>query len=253
MLAQMGASLSEDQRIAQACAYLLDHAFTDSGHFTATGAPSGTIDCLQGNLTWALLELGCKDPRLEKAVDWMARTVTGEGIAPKEDSQAPVRYYAYKCGPNFACSANNQLPCAWGCVKVLMALGKWPKTRHSPLIKEAVQQGVDFLLREDPSLANFPTSSGQKPSPNWWKFGFPIFYVTDLLQLAEALVMLGYGADPRLSQVLTIIRQKQDANGRWPLEYGYSGKTWVDFGVKKQPNKWVTLRALRVLKATSPG
>jgi hypothetical protein len=33
----------------------------------------------------------------------------------------------------------------------------------------------------------------------------------------------------------------------WLLEYDYSGKTWVDFGPKKQPNKRVTLRALRNL------
>jgi hypothetical protein len=136
---------------------------------------------------------------------------------------------------------------------VLLALGKWPKIKHTPLVKRAVQQGVDFLLSEDPALANYPTSTGQKPSQDWWKFGFPVFYVTDLLQVVEALVALGCGADPRLSQVLAIIRQKQDANGRWPLEYGYTGKTWVDFGAKKQPNKWVTLRALRVLKAISPG
>jgi hypothetical protein len=35
------------------------------------------------------------------------------------------------------------------------------------------------------------------------------------------------------------------------LEYDYTGKTWVDFGLKKQPNPWVTLRALRVLKAAA--
>jgi len=33
------------------------------------------------------------------------------------------------------------------------------------------------------------------------------------------------------------------------MEYSYAGKTWVDFGPRKQPNKWVTLRALRVLNA----
>jgi len=32
------------------------------------------------------------------------------------------------------------------------------------------------------------------------------------------------------------------------MEYSYTGKTWGDFGPKKMPNKWVTLRALRVLK-----
>jgi len=32
------------------------------------------------------------------------------------------------------------------------------------------------------------------------------------------------------------------------LEYDYAGKTWVEFGKKKQPNKWVTMRAAWVLK-----
>ena len=65
----------------------------------------------------------------------------------------------------------------------------------------------------------------------------------------EALVGLGYGNDPRLSDTLKTIREKQDSDGRWALEYDYTGKTWIDFGKKNQPNKWVTLRALRVFKA----
>ena len=43
----------------------------------------------------------------------------------------------------------------------------------------------------------------------------------------------------------------KDAEGRWPLEYDYAGKTWVDFGPKRQPNKWVSLRALRALQAAA--
>jgi hypothetical protein len=249
LLAQLGASVIEDTRIAQACKYLLEHALTNVGQFTTTGAPSGTIDCLQGNLSWALLELGYEDPRLEMAFNWMARSITGEGIAPSEERQATVRYYAGKCGPNFMCGANNKLPCAWGGVKVMSALGKLPKDRYSPVIKRAIDQGVDFFFSVDPAEATYPSGWSSKPSQNWWKFGFPVFYVTDLLQIVEALVGLGYGNDPRLTNVLTIIREKQDENGRWALEYEYTGKTWVDFGEKKQPNKWVTLRALRVLKA----
>jgi hypothetical protein len=251
MLAQLGASVEEDKRIAQACAYLLDHALTPGGHFTTSGAPSGTADCLQGNMCWALVELGCDDPRLASAFEWMARSVTGEGVAPMEDKQAPVRYYAGKCGPTFACGSNNKLPCAWGAVKVMLAFGKWPAQRRTPLIKRAIQHGVDFLLNTDPATADYPTGFSDKPSQNWWKFGFPIFYVTDLLQNIEALVKLGYGNDPRLANALAIIHEKQDDKGRWPLEYDYTGKTWVDFGAKKQPNKWVTLRALRVLKTVA--
>ncbi len=251
MLAQLGASVEEDKHIARACAYLLDHALTPGGQFSASGAPSGTIDCLQGNLSWALLELGYDDPRLGMAFEWMARSVTGEGVAPMEEKQAPVRYYAGKYGPTFACGANNNLSCAWGAVKVMLAFGKWPSKRCTPLVKRAMKHGVEFLFSSDPAVADYPTGWSNKPSQNWWKFGFPIFYVTDLLQNVQALVGLGYGHDPRLENALKIIREKQDSKGRWSLDYDYAGKTWVDFGPKKQPNKWVTLRALRVLKAVA--
>lgn len=248
LLAQLGACASQDERIARACAYILDHALTVDGQFTATASPSGNIDCLQGNLCAALLDLGCDDPRLETAFDWMARSLTGEGVAPYTDHQAAVRYYAAgKCGPRFACAANNKLSCAWGAVKVMLAFSKWPRTRHTPVIRHAIQMGIDFLFSVDPALATYPSGYNDKPSRNWWKFGFPVFYVTDLLQNVEALIALGYGADPRLQAALKVIQDKQNAQGQWLLEYDYNGKTWMDVGAKKQPNKWVTLRALRAL------
>jgi hypothetical protein len=256
LLAQLGATVAEDERtatstrggIATACAYLLDHALAKGGLFSYNGAPSGTVGCLQGNLCWALLELGCEDPRLDAAFEWMARSVTGEGVAPIEDKTAPVRYYAYTCGPGFACGPNDKQPCAWGAVKVMLAFSRLPEARRTPLIQRAIKRGVEFVFSVDPATAAYPTPRGNPPNRSWWKFGFPVFYVTDLLQNVEALVALGYGDDPRLANAFDIILKKQDDQGRWPLEYDYAGKTWVEFGAKKQPNKWVTLRALRVLE-----
>jgi hypothetical protein len=248
MLAQLGASTAFDQRVGRACQHLFENALTRNGQFSASGTPSSTADCLQGNLCAAMLDLGFSDPHLEKAFEWMARSVTGEGVAPMKDKKAPLRYYAGKCGPGFLCGANNKLPCAWGAVKVMLAFGKLPKKQRTPVIDNAIQKGVNFLLGVDPAEAAYPTGWSTKPSGNWWKFGFPVFYVSDLLQNMEALIRLGYGNDPRLSNALNIIREKQDKNGHWALEYDYAGKTWVTFGEKKKPNKWVTLRAAWVLK-----
>jgi hypothetical protein len=249
LLAQLGASVQEDEHIELGCKYLVDHMAT-GGQFTTTtsGAPSGTVDCLQGNLLWSLMELGYEDPRLAKAYEWMARTVTGDGVAPMEEKDAPVRYYAYKYGPIFACGVNNKLPCAWGGVKVMLALSKIPAKERTPQMKKAIQKGVDFFLDIDPATARYPTRDGSKPNRAWWKFGFPVFYVTDLLQLAEAMVAFSYGKDKRLDGTLKMIREKQNENGQWLMEYDYPSKTWLDFGEKNQPNEWVTLRAMRVLK-----
>lgn len=247
-LAQLGASVELDERIAQACNNILDQALADGGQISVNRAPSGTADCLQGNLCAALLDLGVHDDRLDKAFEWMARTVTGEGLAPLEDKHAPLRYYAGKCGPLFACGSNNKLSCAWGGVKVMLAFARLPVEQRTPLIQRAIEAGVDFFLSIDPATAAYPCGWAEKPSGNWWKFGFPVFYVTDLLQLVEALVYLGYAQDARLQPALALIAAKADAHGRWALEYDYTGKTWVDFGTKKQPNKWVTWRALQVLR-----
>ena len=252
LLAQLGASAKEDKRIERACNYLMDH-MAEGGQFTTTssGAPSGTVDCLQGNLLAALVGLEYDDPRMDKAYEWMARTVTGDGIAPVESKDSPVRYYAYKCGPGFACGVNNKLPCAWGAVKVMLAFSKLPADKRTPPIRKAIKQGVEFFFSIDPVTAAYPTRDGSKPNRAWWKFGFPVFYVTDLLQLAETLVALGYETDRRLSKTLDLICEKQNEQGQWLMEYDYAGKTWLDFGKKKEPNEWVTLRALRVLKSVT--
>mgnify|MGYP001123018855 CR=1 FL=1 len=247
-LAQLGAHANYDGRIAKACDYALEHTAAQGTRFSTTGAPSGTADCLQGNMCAALLDLGVEHDRLAQAFEWMARTVTGEGLAPNSDRTAEMRYYAGKCGPNFACGSNNKLPCAWGASKVMLAFGALPEQHRSALINRAIKAGIEFILGVDPVTAEYPSGWNDKPSGNWWKFGFPVFYVTDLLQIVESLVALGYSRDPRLENSLTFILQKQDEDGRWPLEYSYAGKTRVDFGEKKAPNKWVTIRALRVLK-----
>jgi len=247
LLAQLGGSVHDDTRIQRACDYLLNHTFTDMGAISTTSTPSGTADCLQGNMCWALTRLGCDDPRIDRAFEWMARTVTGEGMGVPGQKVTLYRYYAGKCGPLFACGANDRQPCAWGAVKVMQAFSVLPPERWTMVIQRAADQGVEFLLSTDPYHAEYPHPYSQKPSGNWWKFGFPVFYVTDLLQLAEALAGLGYGRDPRLTRTIQLIHEKRDQAGRWAMEYDYTGKTILDFGEKKRPNKWVTLRALKVL------
>lgn len=239
LLSQVGAKITDDDRIKQACQYYLEHAFSKDGSFSYNGTPSGTVCCLEGNMCRALLQLGSTDKRLLQSYEWMARSVIGSG----------VKYYAYTCGPGFACGANGKKPCAWGAVKVMLAFAQLPGKHRTPLIKKAINVGADFLLRTDPTTAAYPTRNNSKPNRGWWTFGFPVFYMTDILQIAEALVTLGYGKDPRLKNTIEYIKSKADDQGRWQLEYDYAGKTWVNFGEKGKPNKWVTYRVLKMLKS----
>ena len=252
-LAQLGAD-GDDSRVKTACGYILENSRSKHGGFSMNGKHSGMIQCLEGNLCAALLDLKwpLTDARFGEALDWLARSITGEGIAPSKERDATVRYLrSGNSGPGFACSANDHLPCAWGAVKAMLALSKVPENALTQSMQAAVEVGADFLLGKDPAVADYPMGYSEKPSRSWFRFGYPIGYVTDVLQNLETLTALGYGDDLRLSPAADLILGKRDAQGRWKMEYTYNGKTWVDVEEKGQPSKWVTFRALKVLKFIS--
>ena len=252
-LAQLGAD-GRDPRIQKACEHLFDYTTAAQGGLSMNGRNSGLIHCLQGNLCAALIDFGyLGDARLQAALNWLARSITGEGIAPNTDKKAPVHYLkSGNSGPGFLCSANNQLPCAWGTVKAMVALSKVPVGERTAVMQEAINTGVSFLFSRDPAAADYPMGYAAKPNQSWFKFGYPIGYVTDVLQTLEVLTALGFAHDLRLQNGIDLLLSKQDQQGRWQMEYTYNGKTWVNIEEKGKPSKWVTLRALRVLKQTTP-
>jgi len=248
-LAQLGAT-GKDPRIRKGVEQVLKHNLSPNGGFSMNENNSGLIHCLQGNLCAAIIFLGLKDdPRFEVALDWMARSVTGEGIAPSAERKTTIRYLrSGNSGPGFLCSANNHLPCAWGAVKVMGALVKIPPAERTLAIQNAINLGVEFLQSRDPAQADYPMGFSEKPNRSWFKLGYPIGYVSDFLEILEVLTALGCGGDPALGSAVDLLLKKQGPADRWKLEYTYNGKTWVDIEKRGYPSKWVTLRALRVLK-----
>jgi hypothetical protein len=189
-------------------------------------------------MIFALIRLGyLEDPRVQTAIDWMARAIVGEGDFTYLKSGVT--------GPCFSCSANLAQPCGWGANKALRALAAIPEDKRSPVVERAIKVGVEFLFSSNPAEANYPST--ERVSSTWFKFGFPISYWSDVLETTSVLVDFGFGADPRLNHSYENILSKQDDRGRWVLENTLN-RMWVEIEKKKEPSKWVTLRALRVLK-----
>lgn len=231
----------EDERIRMAGENILSQSLSPAGSFAyyRPPVPSGAILCINGNLTDALIQFGfASDPRLLGAVEWMACAVTGEGA---------LQYYkSGTSGPGFACAANMGQPCAWGAIKVLRALTSLPEERRTPMVRQALDIGAEFLLSRDPAAADY--SYTERVSSTWFKLGFPLSYWADVLELADVLARLGYGQDPRTERLWQLLLDKRNPSGRWVLENGLNGKMYVDIDQKGQPSKWITLRALRAFK-----
>lgn len=240
LLGEFGAA-GDDARVRRGVDYLLGHGIAANGGFAwnKKPLPSGVALCLNGNLLTALIQLGrLHDERVQGVLEWMAHAITGD---------PPIRYYAAATsGPDFACGINGHLPCGWGGVKALKGLGMIPAGERSEVVGRAIERGTDFLLRHDLARAAFPTDS--VVSEQWFKLGFPLSYWSDILEVVAVLVAAGKGKAAGVQEAYTWVLSKRDENGRWKLENALNGRMWVNIERRNHPSKWITLRALRVMK-----
>ena len=87
---------------------------------------------------------------------------------------------------------------------------------------------------------------GQK---RWLYPGFPNAYYYDVVRVLDYFRDARPAPDGRMAEALDIVKSKRDANGRWPLDHAYHDASLVDFGeAEGEPSRWITLRALRVLR-----
>lgn len=249
-MAQLGAD-GADQRIRSDCEILLSRNIDSNSSLPFSGITlADSRYCAAGIMGATLIDLGwLNDQRVQAAMELLARTITREGIAYSSNTDTNKGDdKSANPTPLFACDLNGNLPCAWGAIKAMLALSKVPPTQRTSNMHDAIKLGVDFLLSHDPAVADYPSGSGNKPSSRWFTFFFPLGTSADVLQNLEVLTSLGQAQNPRLTNALDLVINKQNQQGRWRLEHTYVGL----HEKKGQPSKWITLRALRVLKAVYP-
>lgn len=232
-----------DARIRAATDFILDHSWHRAGGgFAMRGGDGGgeanaVIPCLAGNMTWALIRLGRhEDPRVRVAVEWLCRHLRcddGDGPAP-----AGWPYEVFQ-------SCYGRHSCHMGVVKTLKALAEIPGPERSPEVCEAIARGAEFLLIHH--IFRRSHALDEVSRPKWKNFGFPLMYQTDVLEILNLLLDLGY-RDGRMNEALDLVMRKRTADGRWLLENSYNHALLVKIERKGAPGKWVTLNALRALK-----
>jgi hypothetical protein len=122
----------------------------------------------------------------------------------------------------------------------------------SPDVTGARQRGQEYLL--DRRLFR-RLSTGEiigqdrKGGADWTRFAFPTWWHYDVLRGLEYLRQAGVRPDSRVDEAINLVLSKRTSDGRWLLETVYPGVMPVDLGEREgQPSRWITLRALRVLK-----
>ena len=70
----------------------------------------------------------------------------------------------------------------------------------------------------------------------------------DVLRGLDVLRGAGVAYDPRLDDAVAVLRRRRRPDGRWAAAAQYPGLHHVSYPRAGTPNRWVTLRALRVLQ-----
>ncbi|HEY7522026.1 MAG TPA: hypothetical protein VH720_00010 [Candidatus Limnocylindrales bacterium] len=95
-------------------------------------------------------------------------------------------------------------------------------------------------------------STGEVTAPNtgvWIKFAFPTGWHYDVLRGLDHLRNAAVTPDNRMAEAIELVESKRDEDGRWPREITYHDRLDVEMDDGEDlPSRWMTLRAMRVLR-----
>ncbi|HET8627658.1 MAG TPA: hypothetical protein VFL91_09580 [Thermomicrobiales bacterium] len=122
----------------------------------------------------------------------------------------------------------------------------------SPAVTAARLRGQGYLLERRlfrRRSTGEVIARDRKSGAAWTRFAFPTWWHYDVLRGLEYLRRAGVAPDERAAEAIDLVRSKRDGDGRWALETRYPGAMPVELDVGEgRPSRWVTLRALRVLR-----
>lgn len=244
ILANLGAD-GADPRIRKACEFIFSHAqHKSSGGFSVDysvtkkgGSDAYVVPCLTGNMVWSLIRLGfLADARLQKAVEHLT-------TYSRFDDKEGERLSGWPHDRFRMCYGRHS--CHMGSAKTLKALAEIPPGKRTLEVRRTIERGVEYFLKHH--IFKKSHNPAKVSKPGWLNFGFPLMYQDDALEILEILAGLKI-KDPRLDDAVALVEGKRTKDGTWLLESTFNGRFITDIERKGKPSKWITLKALKVLK-----
>ncbi len=111
---------------------------------------------------------------------------------------------------------------------------KWPRGG-----RKAVERAAEFMLIHRLYKSD---KTGKVIRPEWTQLHFPMFYFYDILHGLRVLSKLGYAADERMNDARELLLSKRLADGIWPLEASYIRALRRNFVKSPTTGQWVSIR-----------
>jgi hypothetical protein len=204
-------------------------------HFGGSGEDTWAWALCDAPLTvYALLKFGLQgDPRVKAAISHLAGLVRENGwpcVVSKELGK-------------FRGPGRKEDPCPFATLAMLKALSQVDEWLDSP----ECHVGAETLL------ALWSQSLTQHPyifymGTDFRKLKVPFVWY-DLMHVLEVLSHFQWlKDDPRLQDMLGVMTSKMDGQGRFSLESVWTAWKGWEFGQKKEPSRWLTLKVWHILE-----
>ena len=91
-------------------------------------------------------------------------------------------------------------------------------------------------------------STGEIIEPTWAQLAFPPLWHYDVLRSLDYLRSAGVEPDDRVHEAIHLVLERRQGDGRWLLDVRHRDTPHEEVaGAVGEPNRWITLRARRVL------
>ncbi|MFQ6089371.1 MAG: nitrogen fixation protein NifH [Candidatus Methanofastidiosia archaeon] len=215
ILSELGASSCE--KIRRAIEFVFKNYQYESGHFsgkmikTERGRKSKLKDgaCLTGNLLRTLIHFGyLQDERTQRTLEFL--------IENHEDGWS---CRAYPIDREKVFPKN----CYMGGVKPLIAFSMIPEKKRRRDVREIIKKEIEIYLENEIFMYLRDEKGERKAKFGWKRFGFPLFYQSDALEVLDTLTKLGK-KDERMKRAIDLVISKPNGKGRWKLENTFNSK-----------------------------
>jgi hypothetical protein len=220
---------STDPRIAKIAELIFEYKLRLSSPFNFFHEEM----CISANTARMMTRFGyADDPRVQKLYDWLIEDQRKDG--------------------GWNCSQDT--PGTLDVWEPLAAFAALPKSKRSSRMEAAIARGAEFYLERQ-------LFEEGRSYPPWLRLHYPNHYYYDILIGLDLLTEFGYAGDRRLRPALKILEGKRRRDGTWLMDRLHPdigpGTTIHPPKEKIQPlvieepgkpSKWITLKALRVLK-----
>lgn len=203
-------------------------------HFGGTGENTwGWMLCDAPIIFYSLSKFGVNDNSLNEGIKYLASLVKDNGWACTVSQEMG----------KFRGPGRKDDPCPYSTLLMLKLLSQkeeYKNNRECHLGAEVLLKLWEKSMDSHPYMFYMGTDFRKLKAPTMW---YDIVSVTDVLSQFEWL-----RNDPRLIEMVNIIKSKMDNNGCYTPESEYKACKGWDFGQKKKPSQWLTFSILRILK-----